>query len=85
MVGSVRVGAGTRVSSVDINGDAQSLPNDFVAVVLAENDQVGKEKAGEIYREHNADDEITGEREAYTASILETYERSLVERTKYHL
>ncbi|MCL7038428.1 hypothetical protein MKW94_009872 [Papaver nudicaule] len=82
-------------ASVGINGEIESSPKDLHPVVLAENDQVRKEKVGEISRlqniapyaitEPNADDEITGEREAYMASILEMYESSLVERTKHHL
>ncbi|KAJ4756713.1 Histidine decarboxylase [Rhynchospora pubera] len=35
--------------------------------------------------EPEADDEQTGEREAYMASVLARYRRSLVERTKHHL
>ncbi|KAG1369782.1 serine decarboxylase 1 [Cocos nucifera] len=35
--------------------------------------------------EPEADDEITGEREAYMASVLARYRKSLVERTKHHL
>ncbi|KAJ1696281.1 hypothetical protein LUZ63_004793 [Rhynchospora breviuscula] len=35
--------------------------------------------------EPEADDELTGEREAYMASVLARYRRSLVERTKHHL
>lgn len=35
--------------------------------------------------EPDADDEVTGEREGYMASILAKYRRSLVERTKHHL
>lgn len=36
-------------------------------------------------KEPEADDEITGEREAYMASVLARYRRSLVDRTKHHL
>jgi histidine decarboxylase len=35
--------------------------------------------------EPEADDELTGDREAYMASVLARYRRSLVERTKHHL
>lgn len=35
--------------------------------------------------EPDADDEVTGDREAYMASVLARYRRSLVERTKHHL
>lgn len=35
--------------------------------------------------EPDVDDEITGEREGYMASVLAKYRRSLVERTKHHL
>lgn len=35
--------------------------------------------------EPDADDEVTGEREAYMASVLARYRRSLLERTKHHL
>lgn len=35
--------------------------------------------------EPEADDEVTGEREAYMASVLARYRKSLVERTKHHL
>ncbi|KAJ0976585.1 hypothetical protein J5N97_012059 [Dioscorea zingiberensis] len=35
--------------------------------------------------EPEADDEITGEKEAYMASVLARYRKSLVERTKHHL
>ncbi|KAJ3675142.1 hypothetical protein LUZ60_004184 [Juncus effusus] len=35
--------------------------------------------------EPEADDDVTGEREAYMASVLARYRRSLVERTKHHL
>lgn len=35
--------------------------------------------------EPEADDELTGEREAYMASVLARYRRSLIERTKHHL
>lgn len=36
-------------------------------------------------REPDADDEVTGDREAYVASVLARYRKSLIERTKYHL
>ncbi|XP_065044502.1 serine decarboxylase 1-like [Musa acuminata AAA Group] len=36
-------------------------------------------------KEPEVDDEVTGEREAYMASVLARYRRSLVERTKHHL
>jgi histidine decarboxylase len=36
-------------------------------------------------KEPDADDEVTGEREATMASVLALYRRSLVERTKHHL
>ena len=35
--------------------------------------------------EPDADDEVTGEREAHMASVLARYRRSLLERTKHHL
>ena len=35
--------------------------------------------------EPEADDEVTGEREAYMASVLARYRKSLLERTKHHL
>lgn len=35
--------------------------------------------------EPDADDEVTGDREAYMASVLAKYRRSLMERTKHHL
>lgn len=35
--------------------------------------------------EPEADDEVTGDREAYMASVLARYRKSLVERTKHHL
>ncbi|XLU71297.1 hypothetical protein S245_030350, partial [Arachis hypogaea] len=35
--------------------------------------------------EPDADDEITGERDAYMASVLSKYKKSLTERTKHHL
>ncbi|KAI3951988.1 hypothetical protein MKW92_017205 [Papaver armeniacum] len=96
MVRSVAVGLGIQVPTpVEINGEIESLPKGFVPVVLAENEGRGKEKVGDIYRaqnilpyavrEHDADDEITGEREAYTASILGMYESFLGERIRHHL
>lgn len=36
-------------------------------------------------KEPEMDDDITGEREAYMASVLAIYRKSLVERTKHHL
>lgn len=57
----------------------------------------GKEKPREIIlgrnvhttclevTEPDADDEVTGEREAYMASVLARYRKSLLERTKHHL
>jgi histidine decarboxylase len=36
-------------------------------------------------KEPDADDEVTGEREAAMASVLALYRRSLVNRTKHHL
>ncbi|XP_020111848.1 serine decarboxylase 1 [Ananas comosus] len=36
-------------------------------------------------KEPDADDEETGEREAYMASVLARYRKSLIERTKHHL
>ncbi|KAG6492025.1 serine decarboxylase 1-like [Zingiber officinale] len=36
-------------------------------------------------KEPEADDEITGEREAYMAGVLARYRRSLIDRTKHHL
>jgi histidine decarboxylase len=36
-------------------------------------------------KEPDADDEVTGEREASMASVLALYRRSLVNRTKHHL
>jgi histidine decarboxylase len=35
--------------------------------------------------EPDADDELTGDREAYMASVLARYRKSLLERTKHHL
>lgn len=35
--------------------------------------------------EPDADDEVTGDREAYMASVLAKYRRALTERTKHHL
>lgn len=35
--------------------------------------------------EPDADDEMTGDREAYMASVLARYRKSLMERTKHHL
>jgi len=35
--------------------------------------------------EPEADDEITGDREAHMASVLARYKRALTERTKHHL
>lgn len=35
--------------------------------------------------EPDADDEVTGDREAFMASVLSKYKRSLTERTKHHL
>lgn len=35
--------------------------------------------------EPDADDESTGDKEAYMASVLARYRRTLVERTKHHL
>lgn len=35
--------------------------------------------------EPDIDDEVTGEREAYMASVLAKYKKTLTERTKYHL
>lgn len=35
--------------------------------------------------EPDADDEMTGDREAHMASVLARYRKSLVERTKHHL
>ncbi|GAU35989.1 hypothetical protein TSUD_207940 [Trifolium subterraneum] len=35
--------------------------------------------------EPEADDEITGDRDAHMASVLARYRKSLTERTKYHL
>lgn len=35
--------------------------------------------------EPEADDDVTGEREAYMASVLARYRKSLLERTKHHL
>ncbi|CAH1447048.1 unnamed protein product [Lactuca virosa] len=57
----------------------------------------GKEKPREIILGRNvhttclevteldADDEVTGERESYMASVLARYRKSLLERTKHHL
>ncbi|CAH1426208.1 unnamed protein product [Lactuca virosa] len=57
----------------------------------------GKEKPREIVLGRNVhtswheitepddDDEVTGEREAYMASVLARYRKSLLERTKHHL
>lgn len=36
-------------------------------------------------KEPDADDEATGEREAFMASVLARYRRTLIERTKNHL
>lgn len=36
-------------------------------------------------KEPDADDDVTGEREAYMASVLARYRKSLIERTKHHL
>jgi hypothetical protein len=35
--------------------------------------------------EPEMDDEITGEKDAYMASVLSRYRKTLVEKTKYHL
>ena len=35
--------------------------------------------------EPDMDDEITGEKDAYMASVLSRYRKTLVEKTKYHL
>lgn len=38
-----------------------------------------------VITEPDVDDELTGDREAYMASVLARYRKSLLERTKHHL
>ncbi|RZC68795.1 hypothetical protein C5167_032936 [Papaver somniferum] len=91
MVGSVGVpGAEFEVSvpSDEFNWRSASLPEDFAAVVLAEN-VAGKEIVDTIFphavTEPEGGGENTSEREAYMANVLAIYESSITERTKHHL
>lgn len=86
---------------VVLDGKAQPLPQEFGPEELPPLAGVENGGAGDGAREivlgrnvhtmslavsePEADDEVTGDREAYMASVLARYRRSLVERTKHHL
>jgi histidine decarboxylase len=78
---------------------AEPLPmeleqSEAVAAALAAAEAAGKREivmgrnvrtSSFAVKEPDADDEVTGEREAAMASVLALYRRSLVNRTKHHL
>jgi histidine decarboxylase len=78
---------------------AEPLPmeleqSEAVAAALAAAEAAGKREivmgrnvrtSSFAVKEPDADDEVTGEREASMASVLALYRRSLVNRTKHHL
>ncbi|GJV81325.1 serine decarboxylase-like protein [Tanacetum coccineum] len=87
-----------KVESLPEDFDPMTVINDFLLHVANDVKLVnGTEKPTEIVlgrnlhsscldvTEPDADDEVTGEREAYTASVLATYQKYLLERNKHHL
>lgn len=80
------------VGSVE-NEKIQALPEDFVTTTV--DDEVEKKREISLGRnvhttchevsEPDDDDDSTGDREAYMASVLARYRKSLIERTKHHL
>ncbi|EHA8588466.1 putative Serine decarboxylase 1 [Cocos nucifera] len=100
MVGSVGKGSmdlGKKVEPLleEISGPVASEPNGVLEQGNGKsqgNGKRNKEKPGRNVHtmcfaidEPDADDEVTGEREAYMASVLARYRKSLLERTKHHL
>lgn len=86
------------VESLPADFDPTTVINDILPPVVNDAKLVnGIEKPREIVlgrnvhtsslevTEPDADDEVTGEREAYMASVLARYRKSLLERTKHHL
>ncbi|KAF9601243.1 hypothetical protein IFM89_018353 [Coptis chinensis] len=100
MVGSVENIENLKPSNGKPEALPEELDPTAVLESTNENNNVGKEEEG-IKREMvlgrnihtsclavtepDADDEVTGDREAYMASVLARYRKSLEERTKHHL
>ncbi|PKA61534.1 Histidine decarboxylase [Apostasia shenzhenica] len=63
------------------NGVAEDLTSRNRDIVLGRNVHT----ISYAIKEPEADDDVTGEREAYMASVLSRYRTSLIERTKHHL
>ncbi|KAL5697816.1 histidine decarboxylase [Ranunculus cassubicifolius] len=97
MVGSVDVEV--YPNELNGNGKLEPLPEEIdpTAVIPPVHDENGVAKKREIVlgrnihtsclavTEPDADDEVTGDREAHMASVLARYRKSLVEGTKHHL
>nr|GFB13346.1 serine decarboxylase-like [Tanacetum cinerariifolium] len=86
-----------KVESLPDDFDPTTMINDLLLHVANDVKLVnGTEKPREIVLGRNvhsscleitepADDEVTSEREAYTARVLATYQKYLLERNKHHL
>ncbi|XLT12364.1 hypothetical protein HN51_058054 [Arachis hypogaea] len=93
MVGSGHLGANGTVEPLPEDFDASAVIKEPVPPTVAESENVkraivlGKNVHTLCLEvtEPDADDEITGERDAYMASVLSKYKKSLTERTKHHL
>lgn len=91
------VGSLNGAISMDPVGKVEPLPAEFdpKAIPAVLNGNAGKDREIVLGRnvhtscftisEPEADDDVTGEKEAYMASVLARYRKSLVERTKHHL
>ncbi|RYQ91875.1 hypothetical protein Ahy_B09g097918 [Arachis hypogaea] len=93
MVGSGHLGTNGIVEPLPEDFDASAVIKEPVPPTVAESENVkraivlGKNVHTQCLEvtEPDADDEITGERDAYMASVLSKYKKSLTERTKHHL
>lgn len=99
MAGSVEVLCGSGDSNGKVEPLPEEISSEFL-LLITENGgakESGKNESREIVlgknvhttclavTEPDADDEITGDRDAYMASVLARYRKSLIERTKHHL
>lgn len=67
--------------------DPEPVPSDGVDLEITREIVLGKNVHTTCFEvtEPDADDESTGDKDAYMASVLARYRKTLVERTKHHL
>ncbi|MED6133949.1 hypothetical protein PIB30_032882, partial [Stylosanthes scabra] len=93
MVGTGHLGANGTVEPLPEDFDVTAVIKEPVPPTVAECEKVKRDivLGRNVHTlclevtEPDVDDEITGERDAYMASVLSKYKKSLTERTKHHL